>query len=200
MFRAKLIFYTITFICIVVLAISYFLPVEDSWSPVDAWKGYYDASGHVDDLNSAVFEVFPFAAGLIILFALLLLRFPKIPIIMIIIYGLIWAVSVTVESFRIKTSSGYRFENFWYIFAIATICCLFVILLLTILKFKNRLAVLSLCLLLAAASLIQQSCSIAWYILEDGQLLNIGSVTGPATATGLIISLLYIILLPNKQL
>jgi hypothetical protein len=181
-----------TIICIAafVLIISYFLPVEASWSPVDAWKGYYDAGGENTGLSIGLIEAFPFAVGLIALMVILLLRYPKITVAVCVVFSVVWAVIVILEVNRIRTSGGYRFGNFWFIFASAVIFCLFVFLLMVLFRAKIKTVALTLCLLLAVASLIQQICSVAWSVLEDNLLLNIGSVTGISGATSLIICLL----------
>ena len=52
-----------------VLALTYFLPVEASWAPFDAWKGYLEPSTgrFVQGLSISLFEVFPYAVGIIVL-------------------------------------------------------------------------------------------------------------------------------------
>ena len=54
----------------------------------------------------------------------------------------------------------------------------------------NQITVLTFAAILAVSSILYQSCSIAWYLIEDGLLLNIGSVIGVTSATTLFVALL----------
>ena len=57
-------------------------------------------------------------------------------------------------------------------------------------KARRQTAILTLAILLAISSILRQACSIAWYLLEDGLLLNIGSVTGVTAATVVLLGLM----------
>ena len=56
---------------------------------------------------------------------------------------------------------------------------------------RQKVAVLTFAMILAFSSILQQAYSIAWFFLEDGLLLNIGSVTGITAASVIFISLLF---------
>lgn len=60
---------TLMIISCLVLATSYFLPVEREWAPVDAWLGYYSGEQFISGFNIGLVEVFPLGVGLIILLA-----------------------------------------------------------------------------------------------------------------------------------
>ena len=65
-----------------------------------------------------------------------------------------------------------------------------VIMILALWKLRKKIVVLTLAAILAAGSILQQACSIAWYRLEDELFLNIGSVTGVAAGAVLFVALL----------
>ena len=75
--KTKNLLNVIIVICSLLLAVSYFLPTEASWSPSDAWHGYYDSAAEfVSGWSDGLVEIFPYAAGLIILLVLALSRWP----------------------------------------------------------------------------------------------------------------------------
>ncbi len=182
----------IIFISAFLLAVSYFIPVEESWSPSDAWHGYYEASGNfVAGFNVGLIEVFPFGVGIIILLTLALLRWPRICIVKLAIFSTVWILSLALEvNYIFWNPSLYRLSKLWIILAALLVPFLVFILVLALRKSLNQIAVLTFATILALSSILYQLFSIAWYLIEDGQLLNIGSVTGVTSATTLFVVLL----------
>ncbi len=76
------------------------------------------------------------------------------------------------------------------ILAVLLIPSLVFIVVLTLRKSQNKIGVLTFASILAVSSVLYQLCTIAWHLIEDGVLLNIGSVTGVTSATTLFVALL----------
>jgi len=181
----------IIIICCLVLAASYFLPTESTWSPFDAWHGYYDSAGEfVSGWNVGLVEVFPYAAGLIILLVLALSRWPIVGAILIMSFSVVWFASVLYEVVGATNFSSARFASFWPILIVLIAVPMLALGILVLFKFRTQARLLTLATLLAIVAIIQQAYSIAWYLLEDRLLLNIGSVTGVVAAAIISVSLL----------
>ena len=178
-------------ICCLLLGVSYFLPTEASWSPSDAWYGYFEASGEfVTGLNIGLVAVFPYTLGLIVLLVLAMLRWCKAGTVVLAAFSASWIVSLVYEVIRIVGTVSYKFPNLWLILAIVIIPSFVIIMILTLWKAPKATTVLAFAAILAIGAVLQQACSIAWYLLEDELLMNIGSVTGVTAAAVLFISLL----------
>ena len=173
------------------LIISYFLPVESSWSPIDAWEGYYIGEGEfVEGINVGLIEVFPYAVGLIILISLSLFKKPIADISIIIIFSIVWATSLEIEVLRFVRNEYCRFPVLWLGLAASIIPVLLISIILVLWKVRGKKVILTLAVILAVSSILQQACSILWFLLEDNLLLNYGSVTGMSTAAVLLVALL----------
>lgn len=174
------------------LAASYFLPVEESWSPSDAWYGYYEASGNiVAGFNVGLIEIFPFAVGIFILLTLALLRWPRICIVKLAIFSTAWVLSLALEvNYIFWNPTLYKLSKLWIILFALFVPFLVFIVVLTLRKSLNQIAILTFAAILALSSILYQLISIAWYIIEDGILLNTGSVTGVTSATTLFVALI----------
>jgi len=176
-------------ICGIVLAASYFFPVEASWAPVDAWKGYWSSSGFMTGFDVASIEIGPFAVGLVVLIVFALLRWIKTVLALLITFTSLWiSVGVWYVS-RLFTMPDTGFRYLCLVFMILVVTAGVTYLIVYAVKSNQKRFVWAFLTVLAAASFLQQSLSIALYILEDKLLLNIGSVTGVAAAVGLFVSL-----------
>ncbi|MFX0067345.1 MAG: hypothetical protein ACFFC7_34930 [Candidatus Hermodarchaeota archaeon] len=173
------------------LTTSYFLPVEDNWSPVDAWSGYYVGDEFVKEFNMALVETFPFGVGIIILISLILSEKPTASVATIAIFAIMWIISLVWEVLRIVQNPHYRFRILWLILAVLIIPTVVVIFLLFLRKYQKTTTIFTLGAVLAASSILQQSCLIAWYLLEDKLFLNVGCVTGMVASAALLIGLLF---------
>jgi len=182
----------IIFVSAFLLSATYFLPVEGSWSPSDAWHGYYEASGnYIAGFNVGLIEVFPFAVGIFILLTLALLRWPKICISKLTIFSTVWILSLALEvNYIFWNPSSYKLSKLWIILFALFVPFFVFILVLALRKSLNQIAVLTFAVILAFSSILYQLVSITWYLIEDGLLLNIGSVTGVTSATTLFVALL----------
>ncbi|MBL7152517.1 MAG: hypothetical protein ISS79_02280 [Phycisphaerae bacterium] len=174
----------------VVLAGSYFLPAEVSWSPFDAWRGYYVGNEFVKDFNMALVETFPFGVGVVVLAALALSRRPTASVAVFVVFAVTWAVSLAWEVARIVRNPHYQFRMLWLMLAVSIVPVVIVVSILFLRKYQRMTTALILGAVLAVSSVLQQSCLIAWYLLEDKLLLNVGSVTGMAGAAVLFVGLL----------
>ncbi|MCD4700045.1 MAG: hypothetical protein K8R91_05695 [Phycisphaerae bacterium] len=172
------------------LAASYFLPVEASWSPWDACHGYYLGGEFVKGPNVVLSGAAPYAAGMVILLALVLMRRPKAGVLVIVGFASVWLLSITWTVIGLAGLPSLEFPRLWPALAILLIPPIVVMLLLSLMRFKKKTTVLTLATILAMASIFQQACSIAIFLLEDGLLLNVGSVTGMMVATALFVALL----------
>jgi hypothetical protein len=172
------------------LTMSYFLPVENDWSPVDAWSGYYVGDEFVKEFNMALVETFPFGVGIIILISLILSEKPTASVVIIAIFAIMWIISLVWEVLRIVQNPYYRFRILWLALAVSIVPTIVVIFLLFLKKYQKTTIILTLGAILAASSVLQQSCLIAWYLLEDKLFLNIGCVTGMAASVVLLMGLL----------
>jgi len=65
-----------------------------------------------------------------------------------------------------------------------------IVVILSLRKSRKKTTVLTFAAILAVSSLLYQACSIAWYLLEDSLLLNIGAVIGVAAAAVLLVALM----------
>lgn len=181
----------IIIISCLLLIISYFLPVESSWSPRDAWYGYYNAVGQIiKGFNVGLIEVFPYAVGLIILIALALIKIPIAGILIIIAFSIAWIISVVLEVVSIIGTEFYKFTKLWLAMAASIIPVVLISIIMVLWKTRGKKVILTLAVILAASSILQQVCSILWFLLEDNLLLNIGSVTGMSAAAVLLVALL----------
>jgi len=174
----------------VLLAASYFLPAETQWAPFDAWRGYYVGDEFVKDFNMALIETFPFGVGPVVLVALALSRQPKAGVVTLTGFATSWVISLVCAVSRVVQISHYQHRILWLALALSIGPAMTVIFLLLLRKYHKMITVLSLGVVLAASSVLQQSCSIGWYLLEDKLLLNIGSVTGMVAAAVLFVGLL----------
>jgi len=186
---------TVMIISCLVLVTSYFLPVEREWAPVDAWLGYYSGEQFISGFNIGLVEVFPFGVGLIILLAFALSRWPKVGFFAMVLFAMVWAISVVLEVIRIVRNPNYEFRVLWLVLAVVIIPAIIIISLLCLRRSLHMTSVLRLGAILATCSILQQSYSITYYLLEDRLLLNIGSVTGVTASATLLVSLLSIRLL-----
>jgi glucose-6-phosphate-specific signal transduction histidine kinase len=174
----------------VVLGGSYFLPTEMSWSPLDAWQGYYVGDELVKDFNMALVETFPFGVGVVVLVGLALSRRPTASAALFVVFAAGWAISLALEVARIVRNPHYEFPMLWLMLAVSIIPAAIVVIILILRKYQGMSTTLILGAVLAASSILQQSCLIAWYLLEDKLLLNVGSVTGMAGGAVLFVGLL----------
>ena len=178
-------------ICSLLLAASYVLPTEASWSPSDAWYGYYNASGEfVSGWNVGLVEVFPYAAGIIILLVLALLRWPKVAASLIMAFSIVWFASAVYEELGVAHHSSHRFPYLWSILTLLIAVPALAFAILVLWKLRTKARVLTLAAALAAVAILQQAYSIAWYLPKDRLLLNIGSVTGVTAAAVIFVALL----------
>jgi len=182
-----------------VLAMSYFLPAAGVWAPVDAWRGYYSGGEFITGFNLGLVEVFPFGAGAIVLLTLALYKRPKVGFITMVIYAALWVVSLVCELVRIAAGGAYSFGNLWLITGVVIIPGVVVVTIMCLRKSQATIAVLTMTAALACSSILQQSCSIAWYLIEDKLLLNIGSVMGLSAAATLFVSRLYVRVLGQNE-
>jgi len=173
-----------------ILAASYFLPAETWWSPFDAWRGYYVGDEFVKDFNMALIETFPFGVGVIVLVALALSRRPLASVVALVVFAFAWGISLVWEVSRIARTSHYQYRMLWLGLAASIVPTIILIILLFLRKYQKMITVLSIGAVLAVSSILQQSCLIAWYLLEDKLLLNIGAVTGMVGAAVLLVALL----------
>ena len=175
-----------------VLTLTYFLPVESSWAPFDAWKGYWEPSTGriVQGLSTSLLEVFPYGVGVIVLLGLALRQWPTVCISKIIAFSIGWASIAIYCVFQIAKDELYNFPKLWAIMGAMIIIPMILALFYVGWKFPKTKVSQIFLILLVACSLLQQMCEIAWYLLEDGLLLNIGSVTGITSATILLIGLI----------
>lgn len=184
-----------------VLTLTYFLPVEASWAPFDAWKGYLEPSTgrFVQDIPTSLLEVFPYAVGVIVLLGFALRQWPTICISKIKVFLIGWASIAIYCVFQIAKDELYNYPKLWAIMGAMIIIPMILALFYVGLKLPKAKVSQIFLILLAACSLLQQMCEIAWYLLEDGLLLNIGSVTGITSATILFIGLIVRNLLEDKD-
>ena len=182
----------IIFISCLFLVTSYFLPVEASWSPQQAWRGYYDPGGEfVAGFNVGLIEVFPYAVGIMISLAMVLLRWPKICIVKLAIFSTIWIISLGYEVNHILSNpSSYKLPNLWLILTALLVPSVVIVVILSLRKSRKKTAVLTFAAILTVSSILYQACSIAWYLLEDSLLLNIGAVIGVSAASVLLVALM----------
>jgi zinc transporter ZupT len=94
------------------------------------------------------------------------------------------------EVARIVQNPHYEFRMLWLALAVSIIPALILVNILFLRKYQRMTTTLILGAVLAASSILQQSCLIAWYLLEDKLLLNVGSVTGMTAAAVLFVGLL----------
>lgn len=182
---------TVIIISGLVLATSYFLPVEGEWAPVDAWLGYCSGGEFVSGFNIGLVEAFPFAVGVIVLLAMALCRWPKVSFFAMVVFAMAWVISVVLEVSRIVRSPYLEFQSLWLALAVVIILGIVIISLVCLRGSPHMTRHIRLGAILATWSILQQSYSIAYYLLEDRLLLNIGSVTGVAAAV-LLVSLLCV--------
>lgn len=185
----------IIIISCLLLIISYFLPVESSWSPRDAWYGYYDVVGQtIEEFNVGLIEVFPYAVGAIILITLALIKIPIVGVLIIILFSIMWITSLALEVFRIIMAEYYEFTLLWLGLAASIVPVMLIFIILVLWNTRGKKAILTLAIILAVSSILQQVCSILWFLLEDNLLLNFGSVTGMCSA-----AVLFVVLLIKRQ-
>jgi len=172
------------------LIISYFLPVESSWSPRDAWYGYYDAGGQiVKGFNVGLIEVFPYAVGVIILITLAISKIPIAGVLIIILFSIAWVTSSVLEVVSVTGTEYYKFTKLWLGLAASIIPVVLISIILVLWKVRGKKVITTLAIILVVSSILQQVVSILWFLLEDN-LLNIGSVTGMSAAAVLLVALL----------
>ena len=189
--KIKSLLNVIIVICSLLLAVSYFLPTEASWSPSDAWYGYYNAAGEfVSGLNVGLVEIFPYAAGIVILLVLALLRWPKVGALLIMGFSIVWFASAVYEEVGVADCLSYRIPNLWPILTLLIAIPGLAFAILVLWKFRTQARVLTLATIMVAVAIVHQAYSITWYLLEDRLFLNIGSVTGVTTAAVIFVSLL----------
>ncbi len=173
------------------LIISYFLPVESSWSPRDAWYGYYDAGGQiVKGFNVGLIEVFPYAVGVIILITLAISKIPIAGVLIIILFSIAWVTSSVLEVVSVTGTEYYKFTKLWLGLAASIIPVVLISIILVLWKVRGKKVITTLAIILVVSSILQQVVSILWFLLEDNLLLNIGSVTGMSAAAVLLVALL----------
>ena len=173
-----------------ILAASYFLPAEGTWAPVDAWDGYYVGDEFVTGFNVALIEALPFGVGAVVLLALALSHRPKAGLAALAVFAVAWVITLGWQVSRIARMAHCQYRTLWVVLAVSIVPPIVVVILLFLRKYQKMITVLSLGVVLAASSVLQQSCSIAWYLLEDKLLLNIGCVTGMVAAAVLLVALL----------
>ena len=184
------------------MAASYFLTIEPSRSPSDAWSGYYDPPGHsVSESNVRLVEIFPYAAGIIILFVLTLSRWPKAGAILIMFFSIAWFASTLCEEIPVADQLSYRFPDLGPVRAFVLAVPMIILAIFVCLEFGIKAPVLMLAAILAAAAILHHTYSIGWYLQGGDPSLHTASVAGAATATVLFASLLIyrqIYLSPEK--
>jgi hypothetical protein len=172
------------------LAISYALPVEASWAPVEAWHGYFMGGEFFEGLNISLVEIFPYAAGVVALVAVLLVRRPKAAVLSVAGFGSLWVCSVVWYLLEVNGVRSLVFSKLWADILTLAVPSAIIVFVLALRDFKSGGTVLTLALLLCAFSLVQQLISIGCFLLLDKVKLNIGSVTGVAGATALFVGML----------
>ncbi len=173
------------------LILTYFLPVEAQWKPFDAWKGYWEpGTGRViQSTLISLFAIFPYGVGLIVLLGLVFRQFPKACMLKSLLYFIGWVSVGVYRIHEIAKDELYNHPKLWGFLGTIIILSLTSVFFCVGRKFSKMKACQIYLILLALGSLLQQMCEIAWYLLEDGLLLNIGSVTGITSATTLLICL-----------
>lgn len=177
----------------ILLSASYFLPVEETWIPFDAWRGYYVGGSpgeFISGWDVALVEVPPYAAGLIILISITLLRQPKTGILLMTILMGSWVFSIACSTMRLLRLSDIKFPILWLVIAVFLVPTMLIIALFSLRKVNKQTSVLKLATIIAISSVLHQLCNIAFFLFEDNLFLNIGCVTGIAAGIALFIGLL----------
>lgn len=187
--RVKLLMNIIIIVSSILLAASYFFPVGASWSPSDAWKGYWIGGEFVRGVQVTLVDIPPYATGLVVLAAFMLSRLPKLAFTLITAFAGFWVFSLIWYLMLLAGLPDLKYLTLWLSLAIVTVPFLVAMMVLASRKY-GRNAVLMLLVILAGASLIQQACAVVFCLLEEKLLLNFGSVTGTVAATALIIGLI----------
>ena len=186
------------FIFSIILVSSYFLPVEASWAPVDSWQGYWAGGMLMKGLDIIILETAPYAVGLIILIVLATFRWTKIVLLIETAFSLLWIMAGTIYIYRILYQPNMNFPLLWSSLIAGIGISLLFFLFYFVMKIKQEKFIWIFLASLAIVSLLQQSCSIAFYLLEDKLLLNIGSVIGITAANCLVIILMFRLQINNK--
>ena len=100
-----------------------------------------------------------------------------------------WIFVVAWHLIRFLNSPEMNFPLLWIVLMLSIVNPAVVFLFVIARKSKQERLVWVFLATLALVSLLHQSCSIAFFLLEDELLLNIGSVTGIAAAAVLSVSL-----------
>jgi len=188
--RATKLFTNITILmCSGILVASYFIPVEASWAPVDAWQGYMAGGKFLEGSDVASFEMAPYAVGLLVLIVLALFRWTKVALILLTTFMGLWIFVGAWYVYRLFTLPEIRFPLVWPILMLSIVIPSVIFRIVIARKSNQKKFVWFYLMILAMASFLQQSCSIAFALLEDKMLLNIGFVSGIAAAAVLIVSL-----------
>lgn len=172
------------------LAASYFLPVEADWSPLRISWGYCIGGKFVQGPVVMITETAPYAAAAIILLMVSLARWNKVCVAIAVGTFAVWISSLAIYVIRLVALPLIEFPQLWKGLALVLLPIIATIVLLVAKRFNKPTAVLSLVSILAVSSILQQESTIAIFLLEDNLLLNIGSVTGVAGAVSMLIALL----------
>lgn len=187
--RLKLLMNIIIIVSSILLAASYFFPVEASWSPLDAWQGYWVGGELVTGVKVALVDIPSYATGLVVLAALILSRLPKLTFALITAFAAFWVFSLIWYLMLLADLPDVKYLTLWLSLAIVTVPFFVVVMVLASRKYGRNTSFMLLAIV-AGASLIQQACGIVFCLLEDKLLLNFGSVTGTVAATALLIGLI----------
>ncbi len=180
----------------ILLIASCFIPAEGQiWSPYRMAFGYSIGGGNMSGWAVSIVEIGPFALGAAILVAGAVRKWPECSSFVLVSYAAVWLVAGAVYLVDLAGIPGLRYGRQWVWASIALIA-LFAAVFAALRGFGKRklhyTSLLTLSLVLVAGSIIQQATGIAYYLLEDGMLLNVGAVTGEVGAVMLFISLLLL--------
>ena len=192
----KILMNTIAFIGGLILAGSYFLPVEAWWSPMDAHLGYCSGGIFIEGMDVVAAEAAPYAAGLVIALMILLMRWRVVSMLLGLAAAIAWIVCDVLyihHVWKLQLISG---SELWVIQAMLAVPTLLMVTLLSIRRIRTTRGAMCVAALLAISAILQQGYSIASFLIDDRLLLNIGSVTGVAGATAILVALLGLLTLP----
>ncbi len=166
----------------IVLAGSYFLPVEMGWAPVDSWRGYAVGGGFVAGWDVIAMEMWSNVAALVILLAMAIRKWGGLCIGILAVF--MWAaiVSVSVYMARYARLPEMSAAGLWWGTTAAVIVSGVIVVALSIKRLSSEGAIWTMLIVLSVAALVFQAGSVAFCLIEDRLLLNVGSVTSVSSA------------------
>ncbi len=173
-------------------AVSTFIPIEGGMSGWQMASGY-DVGPARYPMRGwwfvAVFEVAPFILGIAILAALALRGRPRVAFGLLSAYAAVWVAGGVRFAWMLAETPGLWFARLWVGAIAAGEVLVAAVLAWAVRKTIPQPAWRMIGLALALCAIGQMAGSMAFAVMEDGVGLDVGGLTGPAGAAGLVVAM-----------